>query len=336
MKISVFSGRSLILYLLFPAMFANAQTDQKYMPDKPGSSKIQSNLGHLGGNERSGYENNLAKVAGWFLTNNAMLAKPKGFDMLVWYFEMFDDNYKKRECNFGTRSQMRFDFQLFIKENGKETKWTVECPSFSLFINNTASGHGSNYCNYEGYRVQVDPPALEIPLDKALAELCDLFAVFKLEKEISPGVRLYGDGNLVVFNPARPPFWVPVTVKEVMELKLAFYGIRPEDKMSVYPYLKKAFDEMTPETLNAPAYEGGDPIVEVTSETDGFPIMRFNKDYWDRSLPKTAIQFMTMKYQPGSAEEMQEHFANNGYPDYTALTREAINFGGLAGLVEKK
>lgn len=97
-----------------------------------------------------------------------------------------------------------------------------------------------------------------------------------------------------------------------------------------------AIDEMTPEILNAPAYEGGDPIIEVTAATDGFPIMRFNKDYWDRSLPKTAIQFMTMKYQPISEEEMREHVANNGYPDYTTLSRDAINFGDLGGLIEKK
>jgi len=31
------------------------------------------------------YEKNLAKVAGWFLTENDVLAKPKGFDLLIWY-----------------------------------------------------------------------------------------------------------------------------------------------------------------------------------------------------------------------------------------------------------
>lgn len=69
------------------------------MPDKPGVSKIQSNLENLTGSEKVSYENNLSKTAGWFLTDNALLAKPKGFDMLVWYFGMYDENYKRRECN---------------------------------------------------------------------------------------------------------------------------------------------------------------------------------------------------------------------------------------------
>ena len=313
-----------------------AQNSEKYQPDKPGSTKTESNLWQFEGNQKSVYENNLAKVTSGFTKDNSVLSAPKGFDLHIWYFGMYDDRYKLRDCNYGIRSEVRFDFELFILENGKEIKWIVEPPHFSLFLNNTASGHGSNYCNYEGYKVQDDDPSLEIPFEKAVAGLCDLFVIFPLENEIAPGVRLYGDGNLIVFNPDRPPFWVPVTVKEVMGLMMTYYSIREADKQFVYPYLKEAFDKMTPEELNAPAYNGGDPVFDVTAEKDGLQIMRFNKDYWDRSLPETAIQFVTLYYKFTDDAEMQESVQNNGHADYPALTVNAINLQSLAGLIQKK
>lgn len=321
---------------IFSAKIVSAQNSEKYQPEKPGNTKTESNLWQFDGNQKSVYENNLTKVTSGFTKNNSVLSAPKGFDLHIWYFEMYDDRYKLRDCNYGVRSEIRFDFELFILENGKETKWTVEPPHFSVFLNNTASGHGSNFCNYEGYKVQDDDPSLEIPFDKAVAGLCDLFLVFPLEEEIAPGVRLYGDGNLIVFYPDRPPFWVPVTVKEVMELKMTYYSIREADKQFVYPYLKEAYDKMTPDELNAPAYNGGDAVFDVTAEKEGLQIMRFNKDYWDRTLPETAIQFITMYYKFTDDAEMQESVQNNGHADYPDLTVNAINLPGLAGLIEKK
>ena len=325
-----------LISIIFSIENLNAQDGEKYQPNKPGSLGIESNLWQFSGNQKEIYEKNLAKVAGWFLTENKVLAKPKGFDLHIWYFGMYDDDYKTRDFNYGIRSEIRFDFELFLKENGKETKWTIEPPGFRVYINNTASGHGSNYCNYEGYKVQDDDPALEVSIENAVAGLCDLFVVFPLEKEFAPGVRLYGDGNLVVFNPGCPPFWIPVTVKEAMELLMAFYSIRPTDQQFVYPYLKEAYDKMTPDELNSPAYNGGDPVYDITAQKDGLQIMRFNKDYWDRSLPATAIQVLTINYHFTDEAEIQESIANNGHADYPALTKNALNLSGLAKLIERK
>jgi len=336
MKKSIVIPAFIFILALISIKNLQAQDSKKYLPNKPGSTKIESNLWQYSGFEKTLYEKNLAKLTNGFINENTVLASPKGFDLHIWYFGMYDDRYKLRDCNYGVRSEVRFDFELFILENGKEIKWIVEPPHFSMFLNNTASGHGSNYCNYEGYKVQDDDPSLEIPFKKAVAGLCDLFVVFPLENEFAPGVRLYGDGNLIVFNPDRPPFWVPVTVKEVMELKMTYYNIRETDKQYVYPYLKEAFDKMTPEELNAPAYNGGDPVFDVTAEKEGLQIMRFNKDYWDRSLPETTIQFVTLYYKFTDDAEMQESVQNNGHADYPALTVNAINLKGLAGMIQKK
>jgi hypothetical protein len=97
------------------------------------------------------------------------------------------------------------------------------------------------------------------------------------KKEVAPGVRLYANGNIVVFNPDRPDFWIPVTVKEIMEAKLAYYKVRKEIddandskavqewakpgfvpaasfKVAVYDAIKKEYENFTSEELNSRAY----------------------------------------------------------------------------------
>jgi len=90
--------------------------------------------------------------------------------------------------------------------------------------------------------------------------------------------------------------------------------------------------------LNAPAYSGGDdPVVKVNGKKDGLQIMRFNKDYWDRSLPVSAIQFITMWYLPHDEATMQEFISNNnGRPDYARLVMDELPLNELGGLIRKK
>ena len=94
---------------------------------------------------------------------------------------------------------------------------------------------------------------------------------------------------------------------------------------------------MSQEELNAPAYSGGDdPVVKVNGKKDGLQIMRFNKDYWDRSLPPSAIQFITMWYLPHDEAATQEFIRNNdGRPDYARLVMDELPLQELGGLIQK-
>lgn len=323
-------------FLLFVPVYITAQGNPKYITAKAGKWTLYNNM-KMKTNAYADFARNVQSVAEWMHQRIPLMKEPRGFDLETTIFSIWDEDYKLRVANYAMRCELAFDFQLFLLENGKETKWMVEPPRWSFYMNNTASGHGSNWCNYEGYKVQVDDPSLEKPLGKAIAGLCDIFPVFPLEKEIAPGVQLFGDGNLVVFNPDRPPFWVPVTVKEALELRLAYYSIRPTDKQQVYPYLKKAYDEMSVEELNAPAYlSNHDAVVVVSAKTTGLQLMRFNKDYWNRSLPPSAIQFITMYYAPYNEKAEQEFIKNNGRPNYPQKVRDALPLAELASLIMKK
>lgn len=300
----------LALCFLFSSTIVS-QSEDRFLPDKPGKWSVKSNLNNFPKKDKADFESNLTKTAEWFHKNVKMLAEPKGFDLPVTFWGISDDEYKTKDYNYAYRCEMDFAFQLFIVENGKETKWTIEPPRYEIDINNTEIGHGTNF---------------------DAGELKDLFVVFPLIKEFAPGVRLYGDGNLIVFNPNQPEFWVPLTVREIVNAKLTFYS---KDDKPLYDFIKPLIDKMTEEELNAPAYYGSDDgILNVNGKNDGLQIMRFNKDYWNRSLPKTAIQFIRMWYRADDAFDMNEYINNNGRPHYGQLLMKQLPLKELGSIIQ--
>jgi len=90
--------------------------------------------------------------------------------------------------------------------------------------------------------------------------------------------------------------------------------------------LKKELAELSEEELNAPAYQGEDKhiVLNANGRMQGLQIMRFNKDYWDRTLPAASVQFMTLWYPTPGPEERFEHIKNNGNPIFGQLIINSI------------
>ncbi len=337
---------SIILVLLISA-FCTAQNPSEFLPDKPGKWSYSNNI-KTPGAETVAFNKNLATVAEWFHQNVPMLNKPVGFDLRAISFGIWDDDYKRNTANYGMRSEMVFLFQLFLSDLSHGGKWTVEPPNYSFYINNTEADHGTNL-NYKYFSVQeYDPsgvnnfsPAQEKAINEAVVKLNGIFAVFPFAKEISPGVKVYNESpdgdrcHIIVFNPERPEYWLPVTVKELAAMYLQYYtGIKDE---FILPHLKKEIAEYSEEELNAPAFSGHDShfVLRANGKGEGLQLMRFNPEYWDRSLPPSAIQFMTFWYPQMSEAQMQEYFNNNGHPFYAQLLVNQINWNVVAGLIQK-
>ncbi len=64
-------------------------------------------------------------------------------------------------------------------------------------------------------------------------------------------------------------------------------------------------------------------------------VARFNPDYWDRSLPPSASQFMTFWYPQMSAEDMESHLKRFGYPVRSQMLINRIDWNGVAGRIMK-
>lgn len=333
-----------IMLVLFENAFVNAQMSAKYLPEKPGKWIYSSNI-KSPGIEVATFNKNLAGLAEWLHQNLPMFSNPKGYDLDAWAYPIFNDRYKLNICNYAMRSEVIFNFQLFLGSGGKRT---VEPPHFGFYVNNTEEGHGANP-NYKYFsKEEYDPGQVrnfttsdEKAINEAVIKINGVFAVYPFVKELAPGVNFYdcgmgGYGVVVVFNPDRPDFWIPVTLRELADMYLEFYTSQKDEFL--LPQLKKEIAELSEEELNAPAFYGHDEhfILKANGKNQDLQLMRYNPDYWDRILPPSAIQFMTFPYKQFSAEELEEHKRNNGYPVYLEMFLQEIDWEKLAGMIMKQ
>lgn len=329
----------LFVFVLFQSTVLKAQKPSDFLPDKPGKWSYSSNI-KTPGAEVAALNKNLATLAEWFHQNVPMLLNPKGYDLDARAYGSWDDHYKLSKSNYALRAEMDFNFQLFLSDGGK---WTVEPPHYEFDINSTESGHGTNG-NYPYFDELKDDPKLEKAINDAATKMNEVFAVYPLVKSLVPGVNFYDVeskdfGTLVIFNPDRPAFWIPVTVRELAEIHLQYYKLMNKSEMDrmLIAQLEKEISELSEEELNAPAFSGHDVhfVLKVNGKSEGLQLMRFNPDYWNRSLPSSAIQFMTFYYPAKDEVAMNESLKNNVHPYYSQLLVNEINWGKLAGMIQK-
>jgi hypothetical protein len=117
--------------------------------------------------------------------------------------------------------------------------------------------------------------------------------------------------------PDGPPYWLPVTMKEVYVGMIEVWKNYRDTVAGKYmlDIVKKEYTSTPESEMNKPAYYGGiQPLSEV-SPTDNYPpIVRVNPAYWDRSLPKSAIQFFYFRSIPNKEyhrSRVEEYLKNN-------------------------
>ena len=311
-----------------------AQKPSDFLPDKPGKWSYSNNVTSTEA-KYIAFSKTLASLAEWFHLNIPMLQNPKGYDLAATTYGQWDKYYLLNESNYGLRTEMDFSFQLFYSAGGK---WTVEPPHYSFDVNNTETGHCTNP-NYTNFNELEDDPSMEQAINDAAIRMNGIFTVFPLVKELARGVNLYdcemgGCGTLVVFNPDRPDFWIPVSVREMAEIHRQYYKLRNKTEMDrmLLTQLEKEISDLSDDELNAPAYSGHEEhfVLKVNGKGQGLQLMRFNPKYWDRSLPNYAIQFMTFYYPQMGEVVLDESFKNNGHPFYSQLLVNEIDWKKLA------
>ena len=325
----------LLVITLLLSNLARAQNPSEFLPDKPGKWSYSNNITSTEA-EYIAFSKVVASLADWFHQNVPMLRNPKGFDLSATTYGGWDKYYRMNASNYALRTELNFNYQLFLSAGGK---WTIEPPNYRFYVNNTETGHGTNP-NYNTFNDLEDDPSLEKAINDAAVQMNGVFAVFPIVKEITPGVNLYEDGNLVVFNPDRPAFWIPVLVRELAEMHLQYYKTRNKIEMDrlLLAQLEKEISELSEEELNSPAYSGHDEhfVFKVNGKRQGLQLMRFNPGYWNRSLPSSTVQFLTFYCPQLDEVALAEFYKNNGYPFYSQLLVNEIDWAKLSAYVFQK
>jgi hypothetical protein len=203
---------------------------------------------------------------------------------------------------YGIPARISFEFASWIRrKDGTPDMNLIEPPEWSLYINQAKPGWGASYCHdaTHGY--------FTAPLNKRTPE---------------PGIDVYDGEWFVIYDASRPPYWIPVTVNE------AFAAVRENSKKEkneiaaqyLNEFIEKEWIEIPEDYRDKPAYFGGG-ISRVThkpgygDQDSIFPrIVKVNPDYWNRELPRSAIQiinFNSIQRKDYLWKLMEEYLDNN-------------------------
>jgi hypothetical protein len=337
-----------------------SQKQWEFLTDKPGKWVLTNSVNKCPGPNTAAFESNLSFVAEWIHQNNIIVNPIKGFNAAVDLLGNLCDQKASME-DYGVQGSVFISFRYFYIKDGKmETASGWLAHGTEIFVNNPIRLIGTQF-DEAGFNTG-DPAHLKQPLEKALANFKKYYYVAPIKKEIEKGVRLYSNGAVVVFNPNQPEIWIPVTIKEVMEAKLAYYKIKNEidsikyEKMlaswaklnfkpdnavrlNLYKIMKAEYDKFSPQELNQPAYyNSGEEVSRIGTYKEGkLMVARFNAACWDKSLPPTAVHFLSMEYKPAPSLELEGFKRRNGgITDYIGLFYNNLPLEKMNMLIHKK
>lgn len=307
-----FSFRTIVLktglplLLLMTISLQSSAQDKSFLPDKPGTFTIKSQpLNGQGPDlygkpcsitnaESTAALAELGKVIQLY-RELPVLTDIKGFDAIC---DVGTGRWNSK-FGYGVPSTVCFYLRTWSLSKGKETQWRVEPPQWRFEVNMTekfCSG-GFNVSNFSDAYNPSNPAFSPELADRTTVALRELFMLPGVKEEVSRGIDRYGD-YVVLFNPDRPPYWEQVTVREVFRLLLDYWKHVPDKAQTdaMVPILTSEFNRFSEAEKDGYAYFGSpESISRIGAVKNNTPVMRPNPGYWDRSLPRSAIQFMMME-----------------------------------------
>jgi hypothetical protein len=300
---------------------------QKQPPrfDKPGTFTILGRTNYTlpeCGFTKAEMTANLTKITELINTiqkNNLVLSNIVGFEGRA---RIYNTMNCTEYGGYGVPSRISFEFcTWYLGMSGKEELGTIEPPEWSVFIN----------------KILPNSPQF------SASGTSDRFSIPAKKETIEPGLDVYGDECYVIYNPDRPPYWLPLTVKEAFEAWIDVWK-NEKDKTKAAPMLEmieKEYAAVPESDLNKPAYIGGPwPTAENNLGFDLDPIMHVNPDYWDKSLPKSAIQFIYFRSVPNKdyykrLKEERKIFDSTYHLLHFEESFDMDNIRALVPLIEK-
>jgi hypothetical protein len=294
-------------FMLFSACHFNVfAQDNILLKEKPGTFKITN--GTLNGQGPDQYmkscdftdveatvaRNNLIALVGIF-RRNPVLKDIRGFDGYCY----LNGGRCNTKFGYGLPSTPCFFFETWTMRKGKEIKQTIEPPQWRFEVNMTEKfcSNGFNVTNYSDAYNPTNPAFSEDAMDKATFALREIFYLPGIREEVSPGIDRY-DEQIVIFNPDRPVYWEQITIREVFRLMMDYWKLIPNKitNEAMMPVLEREFSKFSETEKNGFAYFGNPgSISRIGSAVNETPVMRPNPEYWNRKLPRSAIQFMVLE-----------------------------------------
>jgi hypothetical protein len=248
------------------------------------------------------------------IRKNPVLTAMKGFDGRA---RIYTVSTKDQEY-YGIPARISFEFAAWYRtKDGKDVRGLIEPPEWSLTINKLVPGG-----QFSSDRLSSQPDFFTVPIKK---------------ETIEPGVDVYDGECYVVYNPNRPAYWLPVTVKEAFDVVFA-ESKKITDQIQrdfMMKYLNDEWNAIPKEDWNKPATLSG-MVSRVGTNPDFPPIMKVNSAYWDKTLPKSDIQFINLRITGNKTfleQRTKEYLKANSISYHEARFEESLNINTVLSLV---
>jgi len=235
---------------------------------------------------------------------NQVLTEMKGFDGRARIYTTVACQY---EGVYGVPARISFEFAAWYKKkDGNEARGFIEPPEWSLHTNVIQPGWTGGFSRKP-----------------------DFFTVPEKKETVAPGIDVYDGECFVIYNPDRPDYWLPVTVKEAFEV--AYEWNKKNSDEIQWAMMKKMLDEeraaFSADDWNKHATRSG--MLSGVGTLEGFPkIMKPNPAYWDKSKPKSDIQIITFRMITNKKfleQRTQEYLQKNSISYHCARFEESLN-----------
>lgn len=285
--------------------------------DKQGTFEVLSRTDYAGSGctfNKGEITANLQKINDLvaIVRKNPVLLELKGFDGRA---RIYTTIACEQEGVYGVPSRISFEFaSWFRSKDGKEKRNLIEPPEWSVYLNTIQP--------FWTWGFSKRPDFITVPEKK---------------ETLAPGIDVYDGECFVLYDPKRPDYWLPVTVKEAFDL--AYANLKKTSDEVQWGFIKKMLDEewaaIPQADWNKQATLSG--MISRVGTLQGFPkIMRVNPAYWDMSMPKSSIQLITFRMVTNKkflTQRTQEYLHDNSTSYHCARFEESLDLEFVKSLM---
>lgn len=335
---------ALTAYILSMQYSSSAQ-DSKLLLDKKGDFKIVDwgvythfNCGFT----KTETVFNFKKLNGIveMVRKNPVMDELKGFDLLPTYFAQNCDV----KVGYGIPASIHFEFHTWSRytKTGKEGRWDIEPPHWDIVVNDIRPfGNSTDYIVNRPYKDDCKPGFDFEKWKNAVIKMREVFHTPGKKETVMPGMDVYAGDKIIFYNPARPDYWLPVTVKEMYAIWFDYYRNDPDEIASsmTMKLLEAEYAAFSDAEKNSPAYFGGVPTVsQINPYKTDQQMVRANPLYWNKQLSKGAVQLMSVVLPQDKtviAYDKNEALKNQGGSYHQYRFMESFDCKTLLPLIEK-
>jgi hypothetical protein len=336
----------LLPVLFFLLAYNLGAQDYPLLPDHPGTFKL------INWNVYTNYDcgftkaettANYQKIIGVtdLVRKNPVFIDQKGFECETYVMcEECPDKF-----GYGIPSLIRFGFGDWFMDKGQPKFYKIEPPSWGIMVNSLNNVFGGNYSLGAPKPTEKPKEGFNYEKWKSVSDkLHDIIYLPGQKEELVNGIDRYEGERIVMYNPERPPYYLPVKFRELAELLIEYWKLHPEKVQSdmILEYMEAEYAQIPESERDGWAYNNTYdercPFLKITPLPGPQPVVRLNPEYWDKKLPRSSIQILTFNCLANTQiyTNAKEEWMKKNSPGYS-LQRflEAFDITTLVPAIDK-